>query len=100
MKLVNFRRLKIGRRSRAREREEIETFINHQLTSIKDKIYLLEKTWPNRRFKNCSGRSRDDPDDRETVPTDQGGAGVPDDVTVHKLRPETHDELKQNVRSK
>jgi hypothetical protein len=37
--------LKIGRRLRAREREEIETFINHQLTSIKDKIYLLEKTW-------------------------------------------------------
>ena len=43
-------------------------------------------------LKNCSGRSRDDPDDRETVPTDQGGAGVPDNVTVHKeIRPETHD---------
>jgi hypothetical protein len=92
MKLVNFRRLKIGRRSRAREREvKLKSFINHQLTSIKDKIYLLEKTWPNRRYKNCSGWSRDDPDDREMILTDQGGAVVPDNVTVHKLRPETHD---------
>ena len=42
---LNFRRLKIGRRSRARERKKLKlkSFINHQL--IKDKIYLLEKIW-------------------------------------------------------
>ena len=38
-----FRHLKIGRRSRAREREKLKlkSFINHQL--IKDKIYLFRK---------------------------------------------------------
>jgi hypothetical protein len=35
-------------------------------------------------LQNCSGWPRYDL-------TDQGGAVVPDDVTVHKLRPETHD---------
>ncbi len=41
--------IKTGRRSRAREREEMKhlSTTNHQL---KDKIYLLEKTWPNRRY--------------------------------------------------
>ncbi len=38
MKLVNFRRLKIGRRSRSRERKN-EIF---HLTSIKDKFYLKQ----------------------------------------------------------
>jgi hypothetical protein len=36
-KLVNFRHLKIGRRSRAREREENRIY---QPPTIKDKIYL------------------------------------------------------------
>ena len=69
--------LKIGRRSRAREREESKylSTTNHQL---KDKFYLLEKTWPNRRYKNCSGWSRDDPD--------QGGAVFPDNcVATHDI---------------
>jgi hypothetical protein len=37
MKLVNFRHLKIGRRSRVRERKR-------SLTSVKDKIYLLKRS--------------------------------------------------------
>ncbi len=80
MKLVNFRRLKIGLRSRAREREEIETFINHQLISIKDKIYLFRKDLKlaENGATTESGWPRDDPDDRGTVPTDQGGAVFPD----------------------
>jgi hypothetical protein len=55
-----------------------------------------------RRFKNCSGRSRDDPaasgasehnsGDRETIPGHQGGSVVPAPLTVHeKERPETDD---------
>jgi hypothetical protein len=80
MKLVNFRHLKIGRRSRAREREEIETFINHQLTSIKDKIYLFRKDQTGRNgatklFRVTARRS-----------ADQGGAVVPDNgVATHEI---------------
>ncbi len=38
------------------------------------------------------GATEHDSGDRETVPADQGGAVVPDDVTVHEVvRPETHD---------
>ncbi len=100
MKLVNFRRLKIGRRSRAREREEIEIFINHhQLIKIK---FTLDKIWnlPKRRYWNCSvtgdglaacSATKHDLDDRESIPADQGAAVAPADVTVHEeIRPETH----------
>ena len=89
MKLVNFRRLKIGRRSRLRERKR-----NHHLTSIKDKILPLEKTWTGNKSvavdTGRNGATERDSGDRETVPGDQGEAVVPDDVTVHeKIRPET-----------
>jgi hypothetical protein len=99
MKLVNFRRLKIGRRSRLLERKNE--------ASIKDKIYLKqdlklativavdndrtallgdrETIWP------C-GATEADLGDRETVPGNQGAAVVPDSgVATHEIeRPETH----------
>ncbi len=65
----------------------------HQL--IKDKIYLLEKTWTGNKSvaveTGRTGATERNSGDRETVPWDQGGAVVPDDVTVHEeIRPETH----------
>ena len=65
--------LKIGRRSRARERKRslIETFTNYQL--IKDKIYLFRKDL------NWAGWPWDDL-------ADQGGAVVPDNgVATHEI---------------
>jgi hypothetical protein len=109
-KLVSFRHLKIGRWSRAREREKLKlkSFINHHLTSIKDKIYLkqdLNRQQICRQLAETAllklGVIGDDPaacsatkhdlDDRESIPADQGAAVVPADVTVHEeIRPETH----------
>jgi hypothetical protein len=76
MKLVNFRHLKIGRRSRVRERKR-------SLTSIKDKIYLLKRS---ELAETASQKTvQVNPDDRETILADQGGAVFPGDVTVHEL---------------
>ncbi len=90
MKWVKFRRLKIGRRSRLRERKRITNY------SIKDKIYLLEKTWTGNKSvafeTGRTGATERDLGDRETVPGHQGGAVVPaDGVATHEIeRPETH----------
>ncbi len=102
MKLVNFWHSKIGRRSRARERKKSNWNI-YQSPTIELKIKFTFRKRPGlsalqelsrvtarrsgrvRRYKNDSG-------DRKTILADQGGAVVPDGVTVHKIeRPETHD---------
>jgi hypothetical protein len=82
-KLVNFRHLKIGRRSRAREREENRIY---QPPTIKDKIYLLKRSeLAETALPTESGWPWDDL-------ADQGGAVVPDNgVATHEIRPETHD---------
>ncbi len=78
MKLVKLRRLKIGRRSRLREWKRITN-----LLKIKFTLDRSETGW--------NSASEHDLDDRESMPGDQGGAVVPDDVTAHKeIRPETH----------
>ncbi len=65
------------------------------ITNYKDKIYLLEKTWTGHKTVAVdnwpNGATERDSGDRETVPADQGGAVVPDGVSVHEIeRPETH----------
>ncbi len=76
MKLVNFRHLKsaVG-----------HEYVNEKrsLTSIKDKIYLLKRS---ELAETASQKLfRLNPDDRETILADQGGAVFPGDVTVHEL---------------
>ena len=86
MKLVYFRRLKIGRRSRAREREE-ENWHSYQSPTNKDKFLPLER--PELAETALLKLSRVIGDDL----ADQGGAVVPDNgVATHEiLRPGTHD---------
>ena len=110
MKLVNFRRLKIGRRSRLRERKRSSNFINHQLIKI---IYLnqdlnwqqiccFRQNWLRAALLRLSrvdretiwpcGASERNLGDRETVPGHQGAAVVPADSAAkhEEIRPETH----------
>ena len=100
MKLVNFRRLKIGRRSRLRERKRsLNWDINHQLIKIKftlEKIRLAETALQivqvDRETIRPCGATEHNLGDREMVLAHQGGAVVPDGVTAHEIeRPETHD---------
>ncbi len=77
MKLVNFRRLKSAVGHENVNENEVQIEVIYQPPTYKDKIYLKQDL-------NWAGWPRDDL-------TDQGGAVVPDDVTIHKLRPETHD---------
>ena len=84
MKLVNFRRLKIGRRSRVRERKR-----SSKLPTNKDKFLPLEKTWTGNKSvavdTGRNGATEDDLGDRETVLADQGGSGVPALLTDKRL---------------
>jgi hypothetical protein len=93
--------LKIGRRSRTREREEIEIVINHQLIKI---IYLnqdlklatnllLLTNWLRAALLGDRWRSdKHDPGDRHAVSRHQGGAVVPanDETSYEEIRPVTH----------
>ncbi len=98
MKLVNFRRLKsaVGHEYV----NENEVLLKHYQSPTNFKIkFTLEKTWTGSNSDtNDSGWPRDDLDDRETILTDQGGAVVPDGVTIHKIeRPVTHWLVKTEV---
>ncbi len=61
-------------------------FINHQLVKIK--CFTLEKTWTRQQI--CcwnnwpNGATEHDPGDRKTMSWHQGGAVVPDEVTIHR----------------
>ena len=113
MKLVNFRRLKIGRRSRTRERKRNHHFnfkLKIKFTFLDLKLAetaLLKLSSGDRETIRPFGASETDLGDRETiwpcgaseqnlgdrnaVPGHQGGAVVPDVKTAHKvIRPETH----------